>query len=339
MVLASRAIPDDRSPLATPLQGFHATGEIADDLTMAFTFNTRTATAIEFTVPDRDNNGSDELIRYEWTGTPGDPLMRTYNAGTSTEVASDVYEFNLKYWTATRSDKTTSATSTTGAETVLASFESWPGIVAIAQDYIVGTSSWVSEYFQVVPPAGATELIFTQARVTMRRDNLFPPGSPMVSVGIHPAGTGTEPAAAPIGTPTNVVWTDLPTSYLWHTIPFAGVSATNLATTDYCLVLKGTDAASAYVRELWNKSAPDNGVVENWTSNAGGSWSPASNKRNKQDIRFYVYGQWVTTTPVGTPYDRKFVQGVEVTVLVGPDVSARATTAVDLINTPEVPIP
>jgi len=71
--------------------------EITTDLNLAENFSERTATAVTFTVPDRDNNGQSETIRYYWSGTPGDSIMRAYNGGSEVAVADDVQYFSLEY--------------------------------------------------------------------------------------------------------------------------------------------------------------------------------------------------------------------------------------------------
>jgi hypothetical protein len=65
------------------------------DLQTAKSFTERTATAVTFTVPDRDGDNIDETIRYAWAGTPGDPLTYQLNGGTATTLADDVQQFNL----------------------------------------------------------------------------------------------------------------------------------------------------------------------------------------------------------------------------------------------------
>lgn len=70
--------------------------QITAEVALAKTVTERTATAITFTVPDRNADGQDETIRYSWTGTAGNPLTRTYN-GTSATIADNVYYFNATY--------------------------------------------------------------------------------------------------------------------------------------------------------------------------------------------------------------------------------------------------
>ena len=97
IVIASRAIPDDQSPVSATLEGYDIAEQIAGELFCAQTMPERTATAVTFTVADRDNDTVAETIRYAWTGTPGDPLTRQYNGGTVVNIIDSAYEFDLTY--------------------------------------------------------------------------------------------------------------------------------------------------------------------------------------------------------------------------------------------------
>lgn len=68
--------------------------DLATDLNKAVEFSERTPTALTFTVPDRNGDSAPEVIRYAWTGTPGDPLTYQYNGGTVVNIATDVQSFN-----------------------------------------------------------------------------------------------------------------------------------------------------------------------------------------------------------------------------------------------------
>lgn len=69
--------------------------DIINDLKYCLSFSELTANAVTMTVPDRDNDGVPEIIRYSWSGTNGDPLVYQYNGGTAANIAEDVYNFNL----------------------------------------------------------------------------------------------------------------------------------------------------------------------------------------------------------------------------------------------------
>ena len=71
--------------------------QITAEVALAKTVTEQTATAITFTVPDRNADGQDETIRYSWTGSAGGALTRTYN-GSSATIADNVYYFNATYF-------------------------------------------------------------------------------------------------------------------------------------------------------------------------------------------------------------------------------------------------
>ncbi len=73
--------------------------DVINDLKHASSFVELTSVAVKFTVPDRDNDGDPELIRYYWSGTPGDPLMYQYNSGTAVVFAEDIHRFDVRYLT------------------------------------------------------------------------------------------------------------------------------------------------------------------------------------------------------------------------------------------------
>ena len=74
-----------------------AASRIAADLQTAMAFSERTATAVAFTVPDRDGDGLPESIRYAWSGTPGDPITVEYNGAAPVVLVSNVTSFDLSY--------------------------------------------------------------------------------------------------------------------------------------------------------------------------------------------------------------------------------------------------
>lgn len=71
--------------------------EITSELRDAAYFKQRTATAVTFTVPDRDGDSIVETIRYSWSGTDGDPLLRNYNGASAVAVIEDVHDFSFSY--------------------------------------------------------------------------------------------------------------------------------------------------------------------------------------------------------------------------------------------------
>jgi len=98
--VAARAAGENLLPSGA-IQGSATVEDIVAELRLATSFTERSASSIEFTVADRDADETPETIRYEWSGTPGDPLKRTYNGGNTVVVLDNVHEFQLAYYVQT----------------------------------------------------------------------------------------------------------------------------------------------------------------------------------------------------------------------------------------------
>ncbi len=94
--VASRAT-DSSGPARDRQVGCTALKQMLSELQMALSFTERTPTTVEFTVADRNGDLGPETIRYEWSGTSGDPLLRQYNGGAQVAVLDNLAEFALDY--------------------------------------------------------------------------------------------------------------------------------------------------------------------------------------------------------------------------------------------------
>ena len=97
MVIAGRAVDDN--PVKQVAIAGDAANDVTTDISLAQSITESDANAVTMVVPDRDGDGQAETIRYSWSGTAGDPLMRQYNGGAEAVVASNVHRFNLSYLT------------------------------------------------------------------------------------------------------------------------------------------------------------------------------------------------------------------------------------------------
>lgn len=96
IMLATRAAEGAGQP-AVQAEAARLIDQMTTDLALTLSFSERTATAVTFTVPDRDDDEAPETIRYAWSGVPGDPLTRTYEGGEAMTIAENVHQFNLTY--------------------------------------------------------------------------------------------------------------------------------------------------------------------------------------------------------------------------------------------------
>jgi hypothetical protein len=101
VLVANKALNLDQGTSAAQGRNARAVDRLLRDVRHARTFSERTATALTFTVPDRNGDGNPETIRYAWSGTAGDPLTSSYNQGAATAVVDGVRKVNFDYLTRT----------------------------------------------------------------------------------------------------------------------------------------------------------------------------------------------------------------------------------------------
>ena len=95
LYISAQAIDVDNGASARTMATERALGLLLADVEHALAFKQRTTTALEFTVPDRDEDGRPESLLYSWSGNAGDPLVRSLNGGTTTTLLRDVQELDF----------------------------------------------------------------------------------------------------------------------------------------------------------------------------------------------------------------------------------------------------
>ncbi len=260
-----------------------AADQIADDLHVAMNFSEHTANSVAFTIPDRNNNGLPEQVRYAWDGTPGHSLTRQFmpaatpvltaaNA-TYTPVAllPGVNSFNLSYLFR----QVGPAPITDG---LIASHDA-----ATGTDVNIDANNWVCEYFVPVLPIGATTYSIT--RVTFGiRSNAATDG--ILKVRLTTADASHHPLATLEEQP-------LYESALSSVIEFTEVDFKNVsnqpAGTGLCLMVGGTSGTGTFATIKRESSATTllSGAYWSSSTNGGSTWSTGV---NTNCMRFYVYG-------------------------------------------------
>src|SRR5437764_11705927 len=99
IVVAGKAVPSSASAAASnaTASADAVISQVLGEVRFATSITESTPTAVTFTVPDRNNDNTPESIRYSWSGSPGDPLMRSYNHGTSSPIIPAVSSLSLGY--------------------------------------------------------------------------------------------------------------------------------------------------------------------------------------------------------------------------------------------------
>ncbi len=340
ILIASHALPERNTATNAILRASDVVEQIAGELHCAVSFTQRSATMVEITVPDRNADLAPETIRYAWSGTPGDPLTRQYNAGTIVNVAEDVQEFDLGYTTTSVTTTDTITGMFASGEILLGSFDGWSGLTETPQDVGVDSDYWAAESFSAASiPTDANKVTITRALLKLRQGALG--GAGTFSVAVHPTqgGGNPKPHQNPIGTPVVRSASTLSAGYLWEEFVFSDVTVNN-AKRDKVIVVKGTAAAGvqgdAEILRYYNNSAPQLGSIAFWTSNGGGQWDPKKNVQDDYQFPFYVYGEYETPTYTLIDVDHYYLVSVDIKLRLSTYAGTRVESAAQLLNAPEV---
>jgi hypothetical protein len=320
LLLAGRAMPDVHSPTAEIVAGADALEPMSAELQYAVRIDDRSAHEIEFRVADRNGDGNWEVIRYEWSGTAGDPLTRRYNGDAATRVLADVREFSLSYELQTISTEVPQ--SNESPETLLIGYDGSPDYY----DCSIRQVELYSEYFHPGLPADAVRWRVTRVRFYAEQGG-WPSGETSVQLQVPTAG----------GLPSGMVLEErpLPESSLssWYSVretSFTGVNDLS-PQQGLCLVFQWVsgDEACRILGQERNVTASNLTLLK--SIDRGISWS----NRAGQSLLFSVYG---TVTTRGTPrIDRTYyLDGVGICLRTGADSQATVQTRVRTLNRPEV---
>jgi hypothetical protein len=320
MLLAGRAVPDAHGPVIEGVAGAEALEPIAAELQYAVTLNQCTTRQIEFTVADRNGDGTPEVIRYEWSGTAGAPLTRTYNGGTAVQVLTDIRDFNLTYDLQTISTEIPQGNES--AETLLVSYDSSSGYA----DYDVQDDQWYGEYFRPTLPADAISWKATRVRFYARSSGW---ASGETKVQLQTATLG--------GMPTGVVLQEktlqesgLPIWYVLCEMSYTQASGL-LPAQGLWLVFRWTSGNTSCELLGRNSGVPGTNFSLARSVDGSISWSTLTG----QSLLFRVYG---TVTTAGTPTIQStyYLNAVGIRLRAGTDSQSTVQTSVRTLNRPEV---
>ena len=261
-----------------------ALDQLMAEVAVATTWVQHTATTLEFQIADMRGVGHQPDILYQWSGTPGDPLYKSYDGGPQVAVLQSVQSLN--FTTLVRS----MSGSTTSSEAVLKSCDSPSG--TSFQTFKVANNKWASEYVMPTMPAGAQSWSVTRVRLQLQSSS----SSGTVYVQIRTASAGLTPTATVLAEAPVSISSLSSSSFGWVEVPFASLTGLD-PTQGVCVVVltkTGSDQANVQYVSGTSSAMPVNCHYINST-NSGASWtSPADNT----DLRFIVFGTVTTSVEV-----------------------------------------
>ena len=323
VMLASRAVPDARNPAATQLATSRVAEEMCAELSFALTFEELTATAVTFTVADRNGDAQPERIRYRWSGAAGAPVTRQYNGGPAVVVLEDAREFALVY---DRRAVLQPTTYTESGESLLFSYTG--SVLNLPAAFTVTKTNWCAQAFDAGLPGGIYSWSVTRVQFQARQSGS---AAGEVRVQLRPASETGVPTTKVVRL-SKLSEASLPSSFGWIEVPFSGANGLS-PTQNYCIVFRwsrDTEACDVMYHGL--SLALGTGPKYSQTTNSGSSFS----LDGLRVMPMRVYGRVTTQDP---PTYRYYLTGVRPTMRVGTDTSARVTSAARVLVEPEVAAP
>jgi hypothetical protein len=287
------------------------------ELRLAKTIDEMTPTAITFTRPDMDGDGSDDLIRYAWSGAAGDQLTRATKGGDAVTILEDVQAFELDYLLKEGSDQVPGDPEES-AETLLAYHE---GSFNLSEVH-VHDNLWWAQYFKPDLPKDALSWkvtrVFFQAKRNHNEDYT-------TIIQLLLPQTGKMPGETVIDQTTmeQLALTDY---FQWIEKSFT--NATGLSPdVGLCLAFITYDPHSARLRyQSGGVMTTNNALVEGDDEGWGTVYPDMA-------LQYYVYG---TIATEGAPVASQHLVTVRIGLSAGTEPPARLDSAVHLLNAPDV---
>lgn len=320
VVIAARALPDPKRG-GQPVQAeAKALRSLLRESAYALTITERTATALTFTVADRDADGQPETIRYAWSGVAGAPLTRQYNSGAALAVASDVRQFALAY--DVRSAQVTTP-DTESAERTLFSYDNILNLL-LSADQAVTSTDWAGQFIKPTLAANATAWRVTRVQFRARTHGAAN-GQSLVQMrkaaGIYPSRTVVAQAT--------MLESGLASAYQWKEVSFAG--ATFAPTEAGCFLVQWVSDAHSCDVQVGNLTSAlasgrlitgnESATTTNWSGNT------------LQAMQLYVYGTVTTSNPPATRYYLTNVRGA---LRIGTNTRDQMSGGTQVLAEPEV---
>ena len=308
VMMAAKALPDPDTPDNETALPARVVADIAAELQLALSFIFRDSDTVEFTVADRNGDDVAETIRYDWSGTAGDPLTRRYNGGPVTTVIAAVKEVGFLYDTKIVNEQETRES----AEVLL------DGLASPLENkaYTIVPSLWVGQYIQPSLPAGATSWTVTRIQIQMQ-------DSPSAGHAVWVQLRTTDPAGLPTPLVLEQYYADaMGSSMIWQEFFFDDIPPLP-ADEGLCLVIKwaaGDDGANVrYTTTAGNRIK---------TGDAGALWQLAADK----SLLYAVYGTYEQIVTVATTY----LTGIRIRIRTGSDPATRVETTAPLLHIQDI---
>lgn len=320
IVLATRALPTGKAYDDLLVNGADALERLASELAYATAITEAGATAITFIALDRDSDGSDETIRYAWSGTVGDPLVRTYN-GTPANLVDNVQSLGIGYAseTGTRDEETGGGE---GPEQTLHAYQGAPNSSEMIKP------GWVlGEAFTPSVPIGTISWSVTKVAIHGEQWN---GADGTVVVQIQEAAADHTPSGVVLWERT-VDEAELSETAAWFEMLVGGVVGLEPGQ-QLCLVISNGSGKKPGKFSVATGIAAMPGAYMLYSNDGGASWDVQSSS-----AMLHRVDGTVTTAPGTETVEYQALVRADLSIVVGDAPKADASLSVRTLNRPEMP--
>jgi prepilin-type N-terminal cleavage/methylation domain-containing protein len=314
VMISSRALPDPDTPALRAVETTRALEEIAVELAYATEVSTAEPTELAFTV---ERAGAPVGVRYTWSGTPGDPLVRTLDGGAAAVVLEAVETLLFEYDTASN-PSLPGPPGVESGETLLLQQEGTP-----TNDYDL-TSNWeLAGSLLPTLPAEATSWRITRVHFVGGPSGA---ANGAMAVEIRPA----QPDGTPSGTVVDSVVvpeTDLVAGQ-WHEVAFADAGGLDPATPCHVVFTRGAGGGAFGTLRLAQQD-PTPGTMTHESNDSGVSWWTQG-----WDIHLWVWGTHTVPDAGWAPPPGTRADAVTITLATSADPGAPRRSTTTLLNHP-----
>jgi hypothetical protein len=299
--------------------------QMVEDLELATSIVSNTATAIEFEVPDRNGDGYPEKVKYSWTGASGSNAQKiqwTYKNQTPVDIATGVSSFNLTYSLGTR---------------ILDQLDNKRALLKACDAHSSATNNYAtvssivrcSQFFLPTLPLGTATWNFGGFRFLARKHaGVTVAASDKLTIEIRSANTDRTPTSIVLAS-MNVNINRLTSDFDWVIVQPKMIRRL-ASTTGLCLVIYSTSSSGLVdiAIQEGNSTLFSNTMSCN-SSNSGSSWSSPTDTKCG---RFYAYGGYPDYIS-----SRQFLMSTNIDITSTSNGSTlTSSTRARMLNTPEM---
>lgn len=307
------------------LDGTQTVQQIADEIRFANYIIDRSPTMIEFVTNDRTGDDQPDRIRYEWSGTAGDPLTKVLNDSAPQDVIPEIDHFDLSFNIET-TDEEFESPAVQSSEQLL---DKYTGTTLVSS-YKVTTQDWIGQYIPLAEfsdqplPGDTLHWSVTKIRVRARYTNSG--GDGVGSVKLTTA-TGDNKPSSTVLDETEFLESSLSASFTIEEMVFDGDVEIG-PNQDVCITIE--HKANSSPAHIQYDEHDDNWRLA--TNDAGATWT---HPPYQDALRYELYGTYTQPSYTTETISHQRMDSVSIELQIG-DNKTLISTETNLYNRPEL---